>query len=61
MEIPAPHLALANRNLRSSLIYQISAMALVLLSLVFFLNSLLGATPTTDGRSSVGGRRRGFG
>ena len=30
VEVPAPHLALANRNLRSSLIYQISALAFVL-------------------------------
>ena len=57
VEIPAPHLALANRNLRSSLIYQISAMALVLLSLVFFLNSLLAPHRRlmAEARSVAGG------
>ena len=39
--VPAPELALANRRLRQTLYYQIAALALVLLTLVLFLNSLL--------------------
>ena len=41
VQLPASPLALANRSFRSTLIYQVSAMTLVLLTLVLFLNSLL--------------------
>ncbi len=41
MEVPTPNLAAANLNLRSTLFYQVSAFALVLLTLIFFLNRLL--------------------
>jgi PAS domain S-box-containing protein len=41
LQIPAANLAVSNRNLRSSLIYQMSAFALVLLTLLFYLNRLL--------------------
>jgi PAS domain S-box-containing protein len=41
VQLPASSLAVANRAFRSTLIYQVSAMALVLLTLVLFLNSLL--------------------
>ena len=41
MEVPTPHLGAANRNLRSTLFYQVSAFSLVLFTLIFFLNRLL--------------------
>ena len=41
VRIPASSLAEANRGFRSTLVYQVSAMSLVLLTLVLFLNSLL--------------------
>jgi PAS domain S-box-containing protein len=41
VQLPASSVAVANRAFRSTLIYQVSAMALVLLTLVLFLNSLL--------------------
>jgi PAS domain S-box-containing protein len=41
VEFPASSLAEANRSFRSTLIYQVSALSLVLLTLVLFLNSLL--------------------
>lgn len=41
IEAPASSLAEANRSFRSTLIYQVSAMALVLLTLILFLNSLV--------------------
>ena len=41
IEVPAPHLAEANRRFRTTLIYQVSALSLVLLAIVLFLNSLL--------------------
>jgi PAS domain S-box-containing protein len=41
MEVPTPNLAAANLNLRTTLFYQVSAFALVLLTLIFFLNRLL--------------------
>jgi PAS domain S-box-containing protein len=41
VQLPASRVAEANRGFRSTLIYQVSAMALVLFALVLFLNSLL--------------------
>ena len=41
IEVPAPRLAEANRRFRTTLVYQVSALSLVLLSIVLFLNSLL--------------------
>ncbi len=41
VQLPASPLAEANRSFRSTLVYQVSAMTLVLLTLVLFLNSLL--------------------
>ena len=41
VQFPASSLAGANRSFRSTLIYQVSALSLVLLTLVLFLNSLL--------------------
>jgi len=41
IEMPAPELAETNRRFRTTLIYQVSALSLVLLAIVLFLNSLL--------------------
>jgi len=41
IEVPAPLLAEANRRFRATLVYQISALSLVLLAIVLFLNSVL--------------------
>ena len=41
IEVPAPRLAEANRRFRTTLIYQVSALSLVFLAIVLFLNSLL--------------------
>ena len=41
IEVPAPRLAEANRRFRTTLIYQVSALSLVLLAIVLFLNSVL--------------------
>ena len=41
VEVPAPTLAEANRRFRTILVYQVSALSLVLLALVLFLQSLL--------------------
>lgn len=41
IEFPAPRLAETNRQFRTTLIYQISALSLVLLAIVLFLNSML--------------------
>ena len=41
IEVPATRLAEANRRFRTTLVYQVSALSLVLLSIVLFLNSLL--------------------
>jgi PAS domain S-box-containing protein len=41
IEVPAPRLAETNRQFRSTLVYQISALSLVLLAIVLFLNSML--------------------
>lgn len=41
IEFPAPRLAETNRQFRSTLVYQISALSLVLLAIVLFLNSML--------------------
>ena len=41
IEVPAPRLAETNRQFRMTLVYQVSALSLVLLALVLFLNSML--------------------
>ena len=41
IEVPAPRLADANRRFRTSLVYEVSALSLVLLAIVLFLNSML--------------------
>ncbi len=41
IEVPAPRLAETNRQFRMTLVYQISALSLVLLAIVLFLNSML--------------------
>ena len=41
IEAPAPRLAETNRRFRTTLVYQVSALSLVLLALVLFLNSML--------------------
>jgi PAS domain S-box-containing protein len=41
IEVPAPRLAETNRQFRTTLVYQVSALSLVLLAIVLFLNSML--------------------
>lgn len=41
IEVPAPRLAELNRQFRATLVYQVSALSLVLLAIVLFLNSML--------------------
>ena len=41
IEVPAPRLAETNRQFRMTLVYQVSALSLVLLAIVLFLNSML--------------------
>ena len=40
IEVPAPRLAETNRQFRMTLVYQVSALSLVLLAIVLFLNSM---------------------
>ena len=47
IEVPAPRLADANRRFRTSLVYEVSALSLLLLAIVLFLNS-----PLAPGRSA---------
>ncbi len=57
VEVPAVNVAVVNRSFRSTLIYQVSALTLVLLALVLFLNSFLAPHRrlVAEARSVAGG------